>query len=181
MNTSPPTTAQLAKRERNSKWFWICLICCFFSMDFAIAAIAISMAAGDPSFRSIPGYGERAVAWDVRRQRKEDSQKLGWKVEVQRVEPSRDAIDVTIFDADNEPVTGCAGSLRLFHYTRVAEQFQCELHEIVPGRYRAKIDVRKLGRWNLELEIHATGDRHYWDDLTLNWFELAEKSTGIAE
>ena len=181
MKPSPPTTAQLAKRERNSKWFWVCLICSFFAMDFTIAAIAISMAAGDPSFRSIPGYGERAVAWDVRRQRKEDSQKLGWKLEVQRVEPGRNAIDVTILDADNEPVTGCAGSLRLFHYTRVADQFQCELHEIEPGHYRAKIDVSKLGRWHLEMEIHATGDRHYWDDLTLNWFELPEKNTGIAE
>ena len=38
----------------------------FFAIDLAIAAIAITMAAGDPSFRSIPGYGERAVAWDER-------------------------------------------------------------------------------------------------------------------
>jgi nitrogen fixation protein FixH len=181
MNTSPETTAQLAKRERNSKWFWVSLICSFFAMDFTIAAIAISMAAGDPSFRSIPGYGERAVAWDVRRQRKEDSLKLGWKVKVQRAEPLRDAIDVTIVKSDNEPVTGCTGSLRLFHYTRVAEQFQRELNEIEPGRYRAKVDVSKLGRWHLEMEIHATGDRDYWDDLTLNWFEVSEKSKGTAE
>ena len=94
LETPIQSTAQLAIRERNSKWFWVCVICGFFAIDFSIAAIAISMAAGDPSFRSSPGYGERAVAWDVRQKRKEGSSKLGWEIDLQRVEPLRDAIEL---------------------------------------------------------------------------------------
>ncbi len=169
------TLAQLAIRERNSRWFWVCLICSFFAMDFSIAAIAISMAAGDPSFRSIPGYGERAISWDVRRQRIEASQKLGWQIVVHRVEPLRNAIDVTITNSENEPVTGCTGSLQLFHYTRVAEQFKPQLNEVEPGRYRATVDVTKLGRWHLELEIHGVGDQHFWSEQTLEWFDTPER------
>lgn len=172
------STAQLAIRERNSKWFWVCVICGFFAMDFSIAAIAISMAAGDPSFRSIPGYGERAVAWDVRQKRKEVSRKLGWEIDIQRVEPLHDAVEIRIGNAANGPVTGCTGSLRLFHFTRVAEQFQSPLREIEPGLYHAQINVAKLGRWQMELEIHAEGDQHFWEERTLEWIEPTSQDSG---
>ncbi len=172
------STAQLAIRERNSKWFWVCVICGFFAMDFSIAAIAISMAAGDPSFRSIPGYGERAVAWDVRQKRKEVSRKLGWEIDIQRVEPLHDAVEIRIGSAANGPVTGCTGSLRLFHFTRVAEQFQSPLREIEPGLYHAQINVAKLGRWQMELEIHAEGDQHFWEERTLEWIEPTSQDSG---
>ncbi len=147
-------------------------------MDFSIAAIAISMAAGDPSFRSIPGYGERAVAWDVRQKRKEVSRRLGWKIDLQRVEPLHDTVEIRISNAANGPVTGCTGSLRLFHFTRVAEQFQSPLHEIEPGLYLAQVNVAKLGRWQMELEIHAEGDQHFWEERTLEWFEPTSQDSG---
>ena len=175
------STSQLAMRERNSKWFWVCVICGFFAIDFSIAAIAISMAAGDPSFRSIPGYGERAVAWDVRQKRKEGSNKLGWKIDLQRVEPLRDAIDIRIVNAANVPVVGCTGSLRMFHFTRVAEQLQSQLSEIEPGHYRAKVNVAKNGRWQMELEVKADGDQHFWDERTLEWFEPSSQDSGGKE
>ena len=178
LNTPVLTLDQRAIRERNSRWFWVSIICSFFAMDFLIAAIAISMAAGDPSFRSIPGYGERAVSWDVRRRRMEDSKRLGWQIVVQRVEPLRNAIDVTIVNAENEPVTGCTGSLQLFHYTRVAEQFKPQLTEVNPGIYRALVDVTKLGRWHLELDIHGEGDEHFWREQTLEWFDAPEGRIG---
>ena len=185
MNNNQETTirsaAQLAIRERNSKRFWVCVICGFFSLDFSIAAIAISMAAGDPSFRSIPGYGERAVAWDVRQKRKEISNKLGWKIELQPVEPLRDAIEIRVFDDSNQPIAGCTGSLRLFHFTRVAEQFVCDLIEMEPGRYRAKVDVARLGRWQLEMEIHAVGGQNFWVERTLDWFDASNKGLDKVE
>lgn len=176
-NTTP-SIVQLRKSERSSRRFWVCLICSFFAIDFTVAAIAITMAAGDPSFRSIPGYGERAVAWDIRQQRKLSSQKLRWKVELRRVEPSRDAIEITVLDSANEPVVGCKGAVRVFHFTRVADQHRSDLNEISPGVYRAAIDVTKSGNWQMDLEIHADGDRHYWADQTLNWLEPSAQRSG---
>jgi len=174
LQTTILSSAQIATRENSARRFWTSLICGFFAIDFTIAAIAITMAAGDPSFRSIPGYGERAVAWDVRQERKRISKDLGWKVELSRVEPGRDAIQVVVRDAANEPVTACKGSVRMFHFTRVAEQLRGEFTEIEPGVYRVSIDVAKPGRWQMELEIHADGNRNYWDEQTLNWFDASD-------
>ena len=165
------STSQIASREKGAKRFWMCVIGGFFAIDFTIAAIAICMAAGDPSFRSIPGYGERAVAWDIRQERKNSSRDLGWKVAVHRVKPNHNAIEVVVRDAADNPVTGCKGSIQIFHFTRVAEQFRGELTEIEPGVYRASINVSKPGRWQMHLEIQADGNRNFWDEQTLNWFE----------
>lgn len=174
------TKTQIAKRERSAMRFWVCVICGFFAIDFIVAAVAISMAAGDPSFRSIPGYGERAVAWDVRQGRKRSSQDLQWKVTVQRAEPRRDAIEILIRNAANEPVTGCTGVVRMFHFTRVADQHRGEIVETEPGTYRANIDVSKPGRWQLDLEIHADGDRNFWDEQIVNWFDDSVQGVGTA-
>ncbi len=140
-------------------------------MDFSIAAIAIAMAAGDPSFRSIPGYGERAVAWDIRQQRKQLSAELGWQVRFRRVEPLRDAIEMTVFDSTNQPVSHCSGTVRLFHYTRVAEQLRAEWIEQEPGRYVASVHVAKPGSWQLEMEIGNADGRRFWLEQSVNWID----------
>lgn len=169
-------SAQLAKSERRSRRFWVSVICGFFAIDFSIAAIAISMAAGDPSFRSIPGYGERAVSWDVRQKRKQSSKELGWDIKLQRSEPLRDALELTIADEANKPVSGCSGTVRIFHYTRVATQLQAAWIEQEPGRYIAKVDVAKPGLWQLELELHKGPDQSFWSEQSLNWSDIASSN-----
>ena len=161
--------SQLARNENRARRFWVCMIVSFFAIDFTIAAIAISMAAGDPSFRSIPGYGERALAWDVRQQRKQASQDLGWSVELKRAEPNHDGIDLTITDSDGQPVTGCSGTYRLFHYTRVADQFRGNWTEIAPGQYRANIDVGRAGLWQMEMDIRGAQGQPFWVEQSLDW------------
>jgi hypothetical protein len=179
--TSPLSVAQLAKRERKSMQFWVFFICCFFAIDFTIAAIAISMAAGDPSFRSIPGYGERAIAWDVRQARKQASKELGWVVQIERSGPSHSALAISVRDAANQPVINCTGSVRMFHFTRVAEQFEGKLIETEPGLYHVRIDVAKSGRWQMDLEIRASGDRQFWDERTLNWIDLPSEESEVSK
>lgn len=183
INQSSPqlSAVQLAKREHRSMRFWVFFICCFFAIDFTVAAIAISMAAGDPSFRSIPGYGERAVAWDVRQARKQASKELGWKVQIERSGPNLSELIIRIADAEDKPVVDCTGLARMFHFTRVAEQFEGKLIETAPGVYHVPIDVAKPGRWQLDLEIRASGDRQFWDERTLNWFEPAGQESTISQ
>ena len=61
------------------------------------------------------------------------------------------------------------------------EQFVCDLVEMEPGRYRAKVDVARLGRWQLEMEIHADGDRKFWVERTLDWFDAANEGLDNVE
>ncbi|MFY8199901.1 MAG: FixH family protein [Pirellula staleyi] len=159
------------KTERNSRAFWILMILGFFAIDLAIAAIAITMAAGDPSFRSIPGYGERAVAWDERQALRDAWQNRQWHIAIQRVGNPSDAIEVAITDRNHEPVSGCVGSARLFHYTRVAQQVSATLSEIAPGRYQAKVDVAKLGLWSFELTLTSPDGQRCSYEQAMEWNE----------
>jgi len=163
--------SQSMRIERNSRRLWVSLIVGFFALDFTIAAIAITMAAGDPSFRSIPGYGERAVAWDVRQQRKQASKDLGWQLTIKRSEPLHDSIELTILDSNQQPVSGCTGTFRLFHFTRVAEQHHGEWTEVDAGHYRASVDVNRPGLWQMELDIRGTEGQAFWSEQSLSWMQ----------
>jgi len=162
------------RTERNSRTFWILMILGFFAIDLAIAAIAITMAAGDPSFRSIPGYGERAVAWDERQALRDAWQNKQWHIAIQRVGNRLDALEIAITDRNNAPVSGCIGSVRLFHYTRVAQQVAATFSEIDPGRYQAKVDVAKPGLWSFELELTSPDGQRCSYEQAIEWNEPTE-------
>ncbi len=68
--------------EAGSRRFWITLILGFFAIDITIAVVAITMAAGDPSFRSIPGFGKRSVQWSERQQGLKQFKESGLRVEI---------------------------------------------------------------------------------------------------
>jgi nitrogen fixation protein FixH len=161
------TENKASRLERRSKSFWVMLILGFFGMDLTIAAIAISMAAADPSFRSIPGYGERAVAWDERQQLKAAWSNKNWKIEIMRPNAQHDGIRLSIRNQQDEPVSGYTGHVSLFHYTRVATQVRGSLHELSPGCYEAEVDVRKPGLWNLEVELTSPDNEHLWYEQSL--------------
>jgi len=163
---------EVAKRERNSRRFWVLIILGFFSLDIGIAVIAISMAAGDPSFRSIPGFGERAVAWDQRQALKEVWDNQGWDIHVTRVAPKLDAVEIVLLSVNGEPVSGCTGTVTMFHYTRVAQQFRSSLTEIESGRYRALIDVSKPGMWNMEIDMLTPNQEKCWFEQSFDWSEV---------
>lgn len=141
-------------QERRSKYFWITLILGFFALDLTIAIIAIVMAAGDPSFRPMPDYGDRSVEWEVHHQARLSAAKLGWSVSVSAVEPDRKSIDYFVVDRIGVPIVKASGSTRAYHLTRVSQEQTSPIEEIEPGRYRARIDCKRPGLWKIELRMH---------------------------
>ncbi len=142
-----------ALTERSSRRFWITVVLAFFSLDISIAVVAIVMAAGDPSFRPMPDYGDQSVAWEVHHQERLSSEKLGWSVAVSPVEPDRQAIEFVVLDRGRLPVTGASGTASAYHLTRVGDQQHSAVEEIEPGRYQARIDCQRLGLWKIELHM----------------------------
>jgi nitrogen fixation protein FixH len=155
---SPPISNFEASQERRSRVFWITFILGFFALDISIAVIAIVMAAGDPSFRPMPDYGDRSVAWEVHHQERISSEKLGWSVSVSAVEPDRQTVDFIIVDRAGASVEGGSGDASGYHLTRVAEQQHSKLTEIEPGRYRASLNCQRPGLWKLDLRLNRVTD-----------------------
>ncbi len=151
MSAYAPRSA--ASQERRSKYFWITVILCFFALDIAIAVIAIVMAAGDPSFRPMPDYGDRSVTWEGHHQDRLNSEKLGWSIKVSVIEPERKAIEFIVRDRDGKPVERATGKASAYHLTRVAEQQHSEMVETDKGKYRAKIDCQRPGLWKIDLRL----------------------------
>ncbi|MEQ1825239.1 MAG: FixH family protein [Pirellula sp.] len=165
-----------ARHERTSRRFWVLLILGFFGMDLSIAIIAIAMAAGDPSFRAIPGFGERSVAWDERRALSENWQKQNWTLDVSRRSPGSDAVEFSLRSEDGQPVTGCSGNVKVFHYTRVAEQSTASVDEVAPGIYVAPLNVAKPGMWNVEFDLFTMDTKHCWTERSFDWSKPTEGS-----
>ena len=84
--------------EAGSRRFWVSLILGFFAIDITIAVVAITMAAGDPSFRSIPGFGKRSVQWSERQQSLKHFKESGLQVEIDIEKSTSDLLVINVTD-----------------------------------------------------------------------------------
>jgi nitrogen fixation protein FixH len=159
--SSLPAPSKLSS-ERRAKYFWVTFILGFFVLDLSIAVIAIVMAAGDPSFRPMPEYGDRSVEWEVHQRERLQSQALGWQVDIKGIEPERRAMEIKVIDRDGQPVEGATGSISAYHFTRVSQRQVVEVEEVEAGVYRANVDCRRPGWWKVELRLQpASTDGRY--------------------
>jgi nitrogen fixation protein FixH len=155
-------------QEKSSRRFWVLFVLGFFAIDLTIAVIAISMAAGDPSFRSIPGFGERSVHWDERQQKQKLLEELGWSIELDSAQSNKKELRLHILDRNGKHVEGVQLQITLFHYTRVAEQQKILCVE-KDGYYTADAKLHKPGMWNMDIDGETADGKKIWSQQTLRW------------
>lgn len=153
--------------EASSRRFWVSLILGFFAIDLTIAVVAITMAAGDPSFRSIPGFGRRSVQWSERQQSLKHFKESGFDVEIDQKASTSELLILRITDRDGNHVSGLNWTIEVFHFTRVAEQQRIDLVER-DGVYTAALTMKKPGFWHMELSGLVDG-KSIWMERTLDW------------
>jgi nitrogen fixation protein FixH len=155
-------------QEKSSRRFWVLFVLGFFAIDLTIAVIAISMAAGDPSFRSIPGFGERSVHWDERQQKQKLLEELGWSIELDSAQSTKEELRLRVLDRNGKYVEGVQLQIGLFHYTRVAEQQKILCVE-KDGYYIADAKLHKPGLWNMDIDGDTADGRKIWSQQTIRW------------
>ncbi|AMV31814.1 FixH [Pirellula sp. SH-Sr6A] len=153
-------------QEKSSRRFWVALVLAFFAIDITIAVIAISMAAGDPSFRTIPGFGQRSVDWEVRKKEEQRIADRGWTVDARASTANPRKLSISVLDKDRQPVPDLSLTVTLFHYTRVAEQ------QVVPmtwsgSAYEGDADLAKPGLWHLDIAGALPDGTQIWTQRTL--------------
>jgi nitrogen fixation protein FixH len=163
--------SDLKSRERRSARFWSMFLLALMSVNLLMALIAIVVAVGDPSFKPVPSYGEHAVDWETRKRLQAQSDALGWTVRAERSE-SNDGIEVTLVDSLGDPVAGARGTLQAYHFTRADQATTVPLTESTdfPGRYFAKVNAAKHGRWQLAVQLTRGKEEQFLWDQTVEWY-----------
>ncbi len=152
--------------EKASRRFWVSMILGFFAIDITVAVVAISMAAGDPSFRPIPGFSDRSVYWAETQKKQKNLLDLGWKIEVDPSATHASQLAIRVLDKQGQPVSDAEFNVTVFHYTRVAEQQTAKMVES-DGIYTASFDLAKSGNWNLDILGKAASGEDTWSQIRL--------------
>ena len=156
--------------ERRAARFWTLFIVGLMGINLGVAAIAIWMAAGDPSFRPMPEYGEHAIDWQARKNLQAQSDALNWKTSVER-SLTPQGIVIQMEDANGEPVVGCTGSIHAYHFTRANAHQKVNVSPVPdrPGLYLAPMDVSLDGRWQVTVELERGPEEKFFLDRAMEW------------
>ena len=156
--------------ERKSAALWTAFILGLFGINLGIAGIALALAVGDPSFRPLPDYSNRAVDWQVHKDQLQESERLGWQARFDRSsEPA--GIRVVVEDVEGKAVSGATGTLLAYHLTRVAENRRVALTESPrePGVYFAALEIDRDGKWQVALELSTPSGQRFIAERTIDW------------
>ena len=169
-STSSSPAASHGTSERKSAALWTAFIFGLFGINLGIAGIALALAVGDPSFRPLPDYSNRAVDWQVHKDQLQESERLGWQARFDRSsEPA--GIRVVVEDFEGKAVSGATGTLLAYHLTRVAENRRVALTESPrePGVYFAALEIDREGKWQVALELSTPAGQRFIAERTIDW------------
>lgn len=167
MANSPVTIRQ----ERNAAVMWTLFIIALMGINLVVAGFAVVMAVKDPSFKPMPSYGDQSVDWQTQKDLLVASEKLGWTTTITRDDSTGRSVSVLISDATGKPASGCNGSLKLYHFTRVNLATTAKLTEDLnqPGIYRAEVDVQRDGLWHIELDVSRSQSERFVVEKDVEW------------
>jgi hypothetical protein len=151
--------------EAVARWVWPGLVIGLLGIQVGMGVVAVTLATGDPAWRVVPHYHDRAIHWDRVAAARTASDQLGWKsaVTIGRsadVYGHRDLV-VELRDAIGQPVTGAQVTGELWHHGHPGELIQavCRESPDVPGRYIGRAKVNRSGLWQVELNANRNGER----------------------
>jgi hypothetical protein len=165
------STSDTKSQVRRAIWLWPGFLLALMTLNLLIAAIAITVAVGDPSFQPIPSYQENGVDWEARKQLQMRSDSLGWTALVQRDE-NFEEIRIALRDPHGLPLTGATGTVQAYHFTRAGQAATRPAIESPsqPGVYLAKLDVAKDGRWHVTVRLSRNEDEEFLWDQDVEWY-----------
>lgn len=142
-------------------WMALAILAGFFGAIFCANASLVYYAISTFSGEQEASPYERGLAYDkdIAAARAQDAR--GWRVSVNAVRPQSGApalIDITMRDADDQPIQGLAVTAALeFPADKKLDQ-RTTVNEAEPGDYRADASLPP-GQWDLVIEARRDGER----------------------
>ena len=166
----PSPAARHAPHSRGSRWGWPVGIVIALALSAGANIAFMMVARSDQAFAIEPDYYEKSVRWDEAMAQERHNVELGWGAVAALTLARADApgeIAITLRDREGTAVGGAHVSIVAMHNARASQRHQVDLSEREPGLYRAALDARRPGEW----EIRVTADRppyHFTQALRLS-------------
>lgn len=126
--------------------------------------VVVYVATSDPSYAVEDDYYQKAVAWDEKRAQDRTNEDLDWSLEFKVTPPEKPGdqptLDLTLLDADDEPLVGAAISVEAFHNARGDDIVRDVLTDVGDGVYSATPQMNRDGRWELRFTVDR-GAEHF--------------------
>lgn len=172
--TAPVPGAAPAASEAVARWIWPGLVFALLGMQGILAVVAVTLATGDPAWRVVPHYHDRAIHWDRVATAQAASRQLGWKTDITPgasadVYGHRDIL-VALTTADGQPLSGAQVKGELWHHARPGELVELTLQESAeqPGHYSCRARADRSGLWQVELLVRKGSDQFIHSEV-VNW------------
>jgi nitrogen fixation protein FixH len=114
----------------------------------------------DPTFATEEDYYRKAVDWDARRLREQQSDALGWTARLEAASTLGHRVSVQLRDAQGLAVSHALVTGVAFHNARAAHRLELTLDEVSPGLYQAELGAVRPGLWELRLRANRSGDSY---------------------
>ena len=126
--------------------------------------VVVYVATSDPSYAVEDDYYQKAVAWDEKRAQDRLNQDLGWLLDFNVTPPEKPgdqpALELTLHDADGDPLAGATVTVEAFHNTRGDDIVRDALADTGDAVYTASLPMRRNGRWELRFTVDR-GAEHF--------------------
>ena len=172
--TAPVPGAAPVASEAVARWIWPGLVFALLGMQGVLGVVAVMLATGDPAWRVVPHYHDRAIHWDRVATARAASEQLGWKTTITPgttadIYGHRD-ITVTLTTADGKPLSGATVKGELWHHARPGDLVELTLRESAeqPGLYMGRARASRSGLWQVELNVRKAGDEFIHSE-EVNW------------
>jgi hypothetical protein len=126
------------------------------------ANVVVFVAARDPHAAAIePDYYNKGVAWDSTLALEHRGEALGWRLDVDLLDASRDGatLRVRAFERDGRPLTGARVRVEAIHNLQADVRVKAMFGEQASGEYATKLPLPRSGMWELRLDVTRGSDR----------------------
>ncbi len=123
-----------------------------FLVIFAVHVYVIYKAIEAPYELVAQNYYEQGLAYDEVIQARERTAQNQWTTEIQYAHDAQSSqVLVRLQDRETNPVTGLAGTFRVYRPSNAEWDHETRMQEVAPGQYRANLNHLSTGLWHVTL------------------------------
>lgn len=120
----------------------------------------VSIAVDDPGFAVEADYYKKASSYDEVIAQRSLNQKLGFQARLTRFDvdaSGKTVAELSLRDRTGAPLSGAQVQVEAFHNARARHIEELRAKELEPGLYQFVFKSRRLGLWELRLEVRKEG------------------------